>query len=123
MTIRHGYAAVWQGAEHEASPAPDGTVRLYASQATPGFDELRPGRWLRVAASEEIDQLRYVRTTGVWRGVACLVIGEHGDWLRVEYLGDDPAVAARLGLEQFDVAVYQGWAPRGEVADLAEQAI
>jgi len=123
MTIRHGYLARYQGAEYEASPAADATVRLYASQPADGFAEIRPGRHVRSVPQESVEDLRYVRTTCTWRGVPCLVIGSHSGWLRLEYLGDDEESAEQLGMGRFDTAVYQGWASEADVTDLSEQRI
>ncbi|MGH3737661.1 MAG: hypothetical protein ACRDT6_18925 [Micromonosporaceae bacterium] len=120
---RHGYLARLGGAEYTASPGPAGTVRLYTDQPIPGFSEVHPGRYVRAAPETELDELRYVRTTCTWRGASCLVIGAHGGWLRLEYLGDDATVPEQLGMDRFDIAVYQGWAPEAEVTDLAEQLL
>lgn len=116
---RDGYAAQWRGHEYEASP--DGAdVRLYGPSPADGFEEVRPGRFRRVVPAEEIDELVYVRTTCTWRGHPFIVLGEHESWLRLEYTGGLSPVAGELGLEEFDFGVYQGWAPRAEVADIRE---
>lgn len=120
--MRHGYLATTSDGEYQAVPATDGTVRLYADGPDTGFAEVAPGRYVKVVPAEQV-RLSYLRTVCAWRGALCLVIGSHGDWLRLEYLGDDEAVARQLGMDRFDVSVYQGWAPRAEVADLAEQRI
>jgi hypothetical protein len=123
MNIRHGYLARHQGVEYEASPATDGTVRLYTSEPAEGFAEVRPGRYVRSVPADAVADLRYVRTTCTWRGVPCLVIGSHAGWLRLEYLGDDEALAEQLGMGRFDAAVYQGWASQSDVTDLAEEEL
>ncbi|MGH3716386.1 MAG: hypothetical protein ACRDT4_23435 [Micromonosporaceae bacterium] len=123
MTVRHGYLARLGGVEYVANPATDGTVRLYAAEPADGFTEVRPGRYVRTVPAGDVDEVRYVRTTCRWRGAPCLVIGAHGDWLRLEYLGEDSAQAEQLGMDRFDVAVYQGWAPRSDVTELVEQLL
>lgn len=120
--MRHGYYAGWRGGEYEASPDGD-RVRLYAPVPTAGFAELEPGRHVRVVAPEQLDHLSYVSTLCTWQGESFLVLGEHEDWLRVEYIGGKAPVAERLGLERFDRGVYQAWAPRGEVLDIREDVL
>jgi len=122
VTVRDGFYASWRGLEYEASP--DGeVVRLYTGAPAEGFLEAAPGRHVRVVAADEVDHLVYVVTLCTWRGEPFQVLGEHEEWLRVEYLGQDPAVAERLGLEEFDLGVYHAWAPREEVSDLREERL
>ncbi|GLZ09590.1 hypothetical protein Acsp03_70560 [Actinomadura sp. NBRC 104412] len=118
--IRDGYVARWLGREFEASPGADGEVRLYAPEPTDGFEEMRPGRFRRVVPFFEVEELRYVRTTCVWRGERFVVVGEHDGWLRVEYTGGRAPVAEGLGLDRVDHGVWQAWAPRTEIQDLQE---
>jgi len=119
--IRDGYVARWLGREFEASPGADGEVRLYAPEPTDGFEEMRPGRFRRVVPFFEVEELRYVRTTCVWRGERFVVVGEHDGWLRVEYTGGRAPVAEGLGLDRVDHGVWQAWAPRAEIQDLQEE--
>ena len=45
--MRDGYVVDFQGREYDA--APDGeNVRIYAPEPAGGFDEVRPGRYVRV---------------------------------------------------------------------------
>jgi len=120
--IRDGYVARWQGHEYEASPDGD-QVRLYRPDDADGFEEARPGRYRRVVPVADVDELVYVRTTCSWRGEPFIVLGEHDAWLRVEYSGGIAGVAGKLGLEEFDYGVYQGWAPRAEVSELREYRV
>ena len=68
-------------------------------------------------------QLYYIRTVCSWRQQPFIVIGEHGQWLRLEYTGGQAPVAAELGLEEFDFGVYQVWVPGDEVEGLREQRV
>jgi hypothetical protein len=120
--IRDGYVVAWQGAEYEAAPDGD-NLRIYRSEPADGFEEVRPGRYVRVLTPEEYGEVVYVRTTCVWRGAPFIVLAQADSWLRVEYTGGRAPVAAQLGLEEFDFGVYQGWAPVHEVTDLTEQRI
>ncbi len=70
--MRDGYMARWRGQEYEASP--DGEqVRVYRPDPADGFDEVRPGRYVRVLPALEVD-LSYVRTTCSWRGEPFIVL-------------------------------------------------
>jgi len=120
--MRDGYVARWQGREYDASP--DGErVRIYAPDGADGFEEVRPGRFVRVLGPDEVDDLAYVRTTCAWKGQPFIVLAQHDSWLRVEYTGGRAPVARALGLEEFDFGVYQGWAPAAEVTDLYEHRV
>ncbi|GLZ14276.1 hypothetical protein Acsp04_45110 [Actinomadura sp. NBRC 104425] len=122
MTMRHGYYAQWRGTDYEASPDGD-VVRLYVSRPADGFTQVAPDRYVRVVPAAEVGRLHYVRTRCSWRGEPFVVLGEQGEWLRVEYTGGKAPVAERLGLEPFDRGVYQAWAPRGEVRDVHEETV
>jgi hypothetical protein len=117
--MRDGFVASHGGREYEASP--DGeNVRLYLPTAAEGFNEVKKGRYVKVVKLSEVDGLSYVRTVCVWRDEPFAVLAEHDAWLRVEYTGGKAPVARRLGLEEFDFGVYQGWVPKNEVTDLRE---
>lgn len=120
--MRDGYVARWRGREYEASPDGD-RVRLYQAEPGEGFDEVRPGRFVRALPATDIENLVYVRTMCTWKGQPFIVLAEHGHWLRVEYTGGRRPVAESLGLEEFDFGVYQGWAPAHEVTDLRETRV
>jgi hypothetical protein len=117
--MRDGYYARWRGREYEVSP--DGNdMRLYVTEATEGFNQVRPGRYVRVVPTADVEEFCYVRTTCSWQGQPFIVLGEADGWLRVEYTGGKAPVAKALGLEEFDFGVYQGWAPAAEVTNLSE---
>ncbi|WP_026212496.1 hypothetical protein [Longispora albida] len=105
---RDGFYAQYQGVEYRASP--DGpSVRLYTPE-------------LLVVPVAEVE-LYYIRTICTWRGAPFIVVGEHEQWLRVEYTGGKAPIAEKLGLEEFDFGVYQGWVPRNQITGLQEQRI
>ena len=117
--MRDGFVARYAGREYDASP--DGSnVRIYLPEEAEGFEEVRPGRFVRVLHFADLDDLSYIRTACTWRGQPFVVLAEHEAWLRVEYTGGRAPVARELGLEEFDFGVYQGWAPRAEVTELRE---
>lgn len=122
MTIRHGYYATWHGTEYEASP--DGNeVRLYVTKPTDGFTPITPKRHVKAVPAEAVERLDYVSTFCTWQGERFLVLGEHDDWMRVEYVGGKAPVAERLELEMFDRGVYQAWAPGDEIEDVHEETV
>jgi hypothetical protein len=121
--IRDGYTARWRGVDYDAVPGVDGEVRLYATAPAEGFNEVHPGRYVQIVRDDQVESLRYVRTRCTWRGELFIVIGEHGDWVRLEYSGGRAPVAAALALENVDVGVYQTWASRAEIEQLHEENI
>lgn len=122
LTIQDGYAARWHGREFEARPDGD-QVRIYQTQAEDGFDQVGPGRYLRLVPLSDVEDLAYVRTICSWKGEPFIVLAQHESWLRVEYTGGKAPVARAMGLDEFDYGVYQGWAPTEEVTDLREHRI
>lgn len=120
--MRDGYVVTWLGREYDASPDGD-SVRIYAPEPAEGFEEIRPGRHVRVLRAQEYEELVYVRTTCTWRGQPFIVLAETDAWLRVEYTGGRAPIARQMGLEEFDYGVYQGWAPAHEVTDLYEHRV
>lgn len=120
--MRDGYVARWRGVEYDASP--DGAhVRLYAPEPGEGFVEVADGRYRRGVLLEEIEALEYVRTSCVWRGEPFFILAKFGEWLRLEYCGGNTEVANRLGLEPYDVGVYQIWVPVAEAEQVEELRI
>jgi hypothetical protein len=120
--MRDGYMVTWQGREYDAAPDGD-KVRIYAPEPADGFEEVRPGRYVRVLGPDEFEDLVYVRTTCLWRGQPFVVLAEADSWLRLEYTGGRAPIAQQLGLEEFDFGVYQGWAPANEVHDVYEHRV
>ena len=120
--MRDGYVVTWSGREYDAAPDGD-SVRIYAPEAGDGFDEVRPGRYVRTLGPQEFEDLVYVRTTCTWRGQPFIVLAEADTWLRVEYTGGRAPIARQMGLEEFDFGVYQGWAPAQEVNDIYEHRV
>jgi hypothetical protein len=117
--MRDGYYATYRGREYEASPDGD-LVRLYTGSPTDGFIETAPARYLNVVPAQEVESLTYVRTLCSWQDEPFQVLGEHEEWVRVEYVGGHPTVAERLGLEAYDRGVYQAWAPRTALTNVHE---
>lgn len=117
-----GYIARWRDREYEASPDGD-YMRLYTPDPQEGFTEVAPGRYRRSVPAPEVEDFYYLRTVCKWRGEPFHVIGETGNWLRVEYVGGQEPVAAELGLDRYDAGVYQGWALRDEVTDLHQKQV
>ena len=92
-----GYFAEWLGNEYEATPAIDENrlvIRLYRNTEADGFQEVRPGRHVRVVSWSEVDVMRYVRNICRWQGEPFVVIDrrESGDVV-LEYAGGESPVA------------------------------
>ena len=120
--MRDGYVVTWRDREYDASPDGD-KARIYSPEPGEGFDEVRPGRYVRVLSAGEFTDLVYVRTTCSWRGEPFIVLAEADGWTRLEYAGGRAPVARSLGLEEFDFGVYQGWAPANEITDRYEYRV
>jgi hypothetical protein len=120
--IPDGYVARWQGREYEAS-LDGGLVRLYDTDAGPGFERVAAGRYRRLVAAGEVAWLGYARTVGVWRGEPVLVLAAHEERYLVEYVGGRAPVATALGLTRVDVAVYRGWVDRAEVSGVRQELV
>jgi hypothetical protein len=122
MMISDGYVARWQGHEYEASPD-GGLVRLYATVAGPGFEQVGPARYRRLVAATDVEWLGYAHTTAQWRGEPVLVLAERDGGCLVEYVGGRAPVARALGLTRVDVAVYRGWVDRAELSAVRQERI
>jgi hypothetical protein len=123
--IRDGHVASYRGVEYEASPDAE-RMRLYASDPGPedaGFEQVAPGRFVRVVDPSDLDGRWYVFTLCTWRGEVCRALYEQGENVRLEYVGGRAPVAERLGMELFDQGVYQAWAPRTELQELREERL
>jgi len=127
MTARwHGYRARWRGDEYGAGadPRPDQLwMRLYASTPTAGFDEVEPGRYVRVVPAADCEVILYVTVVCEWRGAPFQVHGDSDHELLLEYTGGLLPVAQRLQLERIERGVYRNWAPRDEVRSMREHVV
>ncbi|GIL31594.1 hypothetical protein NUM_68480 [Actinocatenispora comari] len=117
--VRDGYYARWRDQEFDASPDGD-RVRLYTKEPTAGFEQIGAQRYLRVVPRGDVSELGYLTVRCRWRDQPFQIIGEHGSWYRVEYLGELPPPDG-LDLGEFDRGVHQAWAKRDEVSELSEQ--
>lgn len=116
--MRDGYYARWRDREFAASPDGD-RVRLYTTEPDVGFEQIGPQRYLRVVPASDVTDVGYLTNRCVWRGSSFMIIGTNDQWYRLEYVGELPP-PAELGLALFDRGVYQAWARRSEVTDIAE---
>lgn len=122
----HGYRARWQGTDYAAAVDPEPErllIRLHRSAAAEGFDEVEPGRYVRVVPAGECDALTFVTTVCEWRGAPFQVHDERDDDLLLEYTGGQVPVALRLGLQRIERGVYRAWVPRAEVSALREDTV
>jgi hypothetical protein len=122
----NSYRARWRGDEYEAGadPRPDQVwMRLYAPNPAAGFDEIAPGRHVRVVPAAECEVILYVTVVCEWRGAPFQVHAEADRDLLLEYTGGLRPVAQLLQLERIDRGVYRTWVPRHEVRALREHAV
>jgi hypothetical protein len=54
---------------------------------------------------------------GMWREAPCLVLRQESGWLRLRLCRPNAESVARLGAQCYERAVYETWAPLGEVTD------
>src|ERR671932_2212614 len=106
--MRDGYVVTWRGREYDAAPDGD-KARIYAPEPGEGFEEVRPGRYVRVLEPEEFDGFAYVRTTCTWRGQPFIVLAEADAWLRVEYTGGGAPGGHFFAPQGVDLRGYHGW--------------
>jgi hypothetical protein len=122
----HSYRVRWHGDEYEAGadPRPDQLwMRLYAPSPATGFDEIEPGRHVRVVPAAECGVILYVTVVCEWRGAPFQVQGEADRDLLLEYTGGLLPVARHLQLQRVDRGVYRTWVPREEVRALREHTV
>lgn len=127
MTARwYSYRARWRGDEYDAGadPRPDQLwMRLYASSPAVGFDEIGPGRHVRVVPAADCEVILYVTVVCEWRGAPFQVQGEANRDLLLEYVGGLLPVARRLQLQRIERGVYRTWVPRAEVRAMREHTV
>ncbi|MEV0993371.1 hypothetical protein [Nonomuraea sp. NPDC050202] len=112
--------------DFEASPDLVGGrlwMRLYGSAPADGFEEVAPGRFVRVVPATECSAIWLVATVCEWRGAPFLVITTRETELLLEYTGGDAHRAVALGLERIERGVYRAWVKRGEAEALGEKAV
>lgn len=122
----HTYRARWHGDEYSAGadPRPDQLwMRLYRTSQADGFEEVEPGRYVRVVTAAECETILHVTTVCEWQGVPFQVHGEQDGDLLLEYTGGLAPVAQRLQLQRIERGVYRAWIPRAEVRMLRENVI
>jgi hypothetical protein len=122
----HTFRVTWNGAEYQAAAdaRPDELcMRLYRAEPAEGFDEVEPGRFVRVVPVAECDSVGYVTTVCEWMQAPFQVHDEEDDLLLLEYTGGEVPVARSLQLERLDRGVYRAWVPRVEVQMLRENVV
>lgn len=126
-TAWFSYRARWHGVEYTCTPEQlaDGLrVHLHAAEPKEGFQEVQPGRCVRVVQAAECDMVAHVIMVCQWRGEPCLVHAERSDErteeLLIEYTGGKVPRALDLGMERIERGVYRRWVPRDELRGLRE---
>lgn len=127
VTAWDGWYARHDGLEWPATVqlvGDDTRVRLRADGPTEGFDEVVPGRFVRVVAASDCAAVEYRWTVCVWRDQPFRVVSGGADGLlRLEYTGGSAPAARRLGLEGLERGVYRVSVPRDDVHDLRTETV
>ncbi|MFI9550161.1 hypothetical protein [Nonomuraea endophytica] len=120
------YRARWSGADYEAAAELLSGVlwmRLYGSAPADGFEQVRPGRFVRAVPAAECSAIWHVTTVCEWQGAPFLVHTARESELLIEYTGGDARHAVALGLERIERGVYRVWVGRDEVVALGEKVV
>jgi hypothetical protein len=120
------YRALWHGAEYDASPEQRSGrlwMRLRSATPAPGFEEVRPGRYIRAVPADECETVCFVTTVCRWRDEPFRVHDQREDALLLEYTGGHVTVARSLGLERVERGVHRLWVSLDEVAELREHTV
>ena len=124
--MRYRLMATYRGVPYEAGVGPSASdVVLFAACPPPeelGF-EPATGHWRKRVIRAEVDALWESRPIGTFRDEPCMVLDDLGDRLHIAYLGEDGAVATRLGFWQVDRGVFELLTPREEVTGLIEERV
>lgn len=92
----------YQGQTFEAVADPPGEFRVLA---------------MTRAARYPVESLTRRTEYGMWREAPCVVLGQDAGWLRLRLCRPEPDAVARLGAQCYERAIYETWAPVGEVGD------
>jgi hypothetical protein len=95
-------AGTYQGQECEAIADPPDEFRVLA---------------MTRAARYPVETMTRRTEYAMWRDAPCLVLGQEAGWLRLRLCRPDADAVARLGAQCYERAIYETWAPAGEVAD------
>ncbi|MGI5225447.1 hypothetical protein [Actinoallomurus sp. CA-142502] len=117
------YRARWHDADYDASPELRSGrlwMRLRSAEPAPGFEEVRPSRYVRAVPADECAMACSVAVVCRWRGAPFRVHDQREGELLLEYTGGRVTVAQSLGLDRVERGVYRRWVARDEVSDLAE---
>ena len=93
----------------------------YGLAAPEHFEKAFDGSYRLTVANTRITSLTGVATVGVWNGVPVRLLHRQGDNVKVDYAGDDPVVAGRVGFVQVNQAQWEPvWVPHAQVTGIHE---
>ena len=93
----------------------------YGLAAPEHFEKAFDGSHRLTVANTRITSLTGVATVGMWSGVPVRLLHRQGDNVKVDYAGDDPVVAGRVGFVQVNQAQWEPvWVPHAQVTGIHE---
>ena len=93
----------------------------YGLAAPEHFEKAFDGSYRLTVANTRITSLTGVATVGVWSGLPVRLLHRQGDNVKVDYAGDDPVVAGRVGFIQVNQAQWEPvWVPHAQVTGIHE---
>lgn len=112
-----GPQARWQGRELVADPFGEEIELVRGGQHEPGWDEARPGVWIRRVLRSECELFELVVTATV-QGIPVRLLQSDGRQAAVLLLDDDPEAAARLGARSVEAGAFEAVVSHGDLVDL-----
>ena len=105
-------------------PSPTQLVGLHDGKPYEAVADPRENEFLVLA---KVRALRHAVTrptrrtpTVMWRGTACSVVRDNGEWLRVRLMRPDAAALERTGASCVERGIYETWALTAEVGESGE---
>ncbi|MFE7506398.1 hypothetical protein [Promicromonospora sp. NPDC057488] len=116
-----GPIAVFEGKNYAADVLPGAGVALCTSEPADGFEVTRLGRYRRVVAMGELDDLFEMVMRGTVQGLPVravdIVRTQQGPGLWVSYTGHVAVLAEGLGLTKIDAGLYEAAVAPDALAD------
>lgn len=122
-----GPVAHYHGAYVDADVVDNGQQVILALANPPlndtGFSPTPSGRWRKVVAREEVDELFELVITARWGGLAVRVVDQWEDphgvvTFKISSIGHDERLARALGMDYIEAGVYEATVPAADLTDL-----
>lgn len=122
-----GPVARYHGAYVEADVV-DGGRHLVLALANPplndtGFTPTPTGRWRKIVAREEVEEVFELVITARWGGLAVRVVDQWEDadgvvWFKISSIGHDEQLARSLGMDHIEAGVFEATVAAADLTDL-----